>query len=302
MRDGFGDETKGTVGGVGEVEGEEVFIEADVSRAELGENAALRATEVIVEAGDGVARTGTVERGKAREAGRLRPLRDPALAEELGACGDRRGFADREGGGDGGDAGREGVEVPWAASLARASTASLPAISTWAGTQCIRTRRVERARSRRRRRVWKAARRYWPGRALGVPMAAIASWQSMKMSTSVSLGVFPTMSSARMAPATSDSKTVCSAVVLRCSVRCTPSSPPFIATAAAPTPPSNPDQSVNTHVPPRCTIPSISFFAWSFEGAMRVVSVPSGAREVSCWGSMSSKSWWKTGKAVRRWC
>ena len=47
-------------------------------------------------------------------------------------------------------------------------------------------------------------------------MAAIAGWQSMKMSTLVSRGVALMMSSARIAPVTSASKTVCSLLSPRC--------------------------------------------------------------------------------------
>jgi hypothetical protein len=60
-----------------------------------------------------------------------------------------------------------GDELACAASFAHASTASLPAMLTRAGTQWIRTLRVRRARQRRARRAWKAARRYCPGCVLG---------------------------------------------------------------------------------------------------------------------------------------
>jgi hypothetical protein len=58
------------------------------------------------------------------------------------------------------------------------------------------------------------------------------------MWTVVSRGVALTMSSARMAPVTSDSNTVCSSSTPRCSFLVSPITPPHVATAAAPTPPS----------------------------------------------------------------
>jgi hypothetical protein len=67
-----------------------------------------------------------------------------------------------------------GDEAPRAASFARASTASLPAMPMCAGTQCIRSLRVGRERRRRRRRVWKRERRYWPGWGFGLERAKIA--------------------------------------------------------------------------------------------------------------------------------
>ncbi|KAJ7301499.1 hypothetical protein DFH08DRAFT_993568, partial [Mycena albidolilacea] len=82
-----------------------------------------------------------------------------------------------------------GVVAPKAASFARASTASLPAIPVCAGTQRMWIFSVGRVHRRRRWRVWKRARRCWPGWGRGEARAMIASWQSVKMSTLVSRGV-----------------------------------------------------------------------------------------------------------------
>jgi hypothetical protein len=105
----------------------------------------------------------------------------------------------------------------------------------------------------------------------------MAGWQSMNTSMLVRQGVPVTMSKASIIPQTSASKTVCSLPVPRCFVRCSPISPLFIAAAAAPTPPSKPEPSVNTQNPPPATILSMFAQALSFESAIWVESAPAGS-------------------------
>ncbi|KAJ7835851.1 hypothetical protein B0H14DRAFT_3870975 [Mycena olivaceomarginata] len=84
---------------------------------------------------------------------------------------------------------------------------------------------------------------------------------------------------------------------LRCLFLHVPICSPFIATAAAPTPPSYPDPSVDTHTPPLRTTSFISFVASSFDGAIVDVSAPGTLSR----GSMVSNSRRRVGKAARKW-
>jgi hypothetical protein len=113
------------------VEAEEEGVEPDVCRAQLREDAALRAAELGVHARNDIGRPSVVEEGEAAEARGGGPLLEPARIELLRRSRYCRRPAQREGGLE---------EAPWAASFARASTASFPAMPTCAGTQCKRIR------------------------------------------------------------------------------------------------------------------------------------------------------------------